>query len=403
MAGTSESPSQKSSRHIGIVMPPLAGHIIPSLGLARKLNELGHRVTYVTHENFRGLCGIVSASLAPTSVLYEGLSSGHKVDAVLGPITSVVEAGNREISMDLDRITQWFREDPIDVLCVGYASQIGYPLADRLGVPRVTVYSTYAWNKEIEKETYGSLAPTGALGRAIHERMQLARSLRFSPEHPTPFGPPSCLNVVSLPRFFQFYPENFDDSYIFMGPDIKSHPGRAEWSPRSGQNPLLYISLGTTYNDNIGFFRSCIEAFGGSTFEVAMSVGNHISMDELGNLPQNFEVRRSFPQISVLQHAHAFLTHAGMGSTMEALSLSVPIIAVPQQGDQYLNARKIRELGIGSSCSLVAPNPVELLAYTVNRIAHDPETRSRIERLAIKIELADGLSKGADAIVSLCG
>lgn len=43
----------------------------------------------------------------------------------------------------------------------------------------------------------------------------------------------------------------------------------------------------------------------------------------------------------------AFLSHAGMGSTTEALYFGVPIVAMPVSGDQPSNAAAIEESGIG--------------------------------------------------------
>lgn len=43
----------------------------------------------------------------------------------------------------------------------------------------------------------------------------------------------------------------------------------------------------------------------------------------------------------------AFLSHAGMGSTTEALYFGVPIVAMPVVGDQPSNAAAIEESGVG--------------------------------------------------------
>lgn len=388
--------------HVAIVVPPLVGHLIPSLGFASQMVLSGHRVTYVTHEKHRDLVESVSATLAPTTVPYDGLSSGFVEHPIFGPIVNVIRAGTLEIEADLDNLVARFQADPVDVVCVGYASQIGFPLADRLSVPRVTLYSTYAWNRRIEEETYGTLVHEGALRSAVNERRELADKIGFSPNHTIPFGPPSRINLVPLPRFFQYYSESFDSSYVFMGPSIEAHPGDGYWEPRSVERPLLYISLGTTYNDNIAFFRSCIEQFGEGQFEVAMSVGERIRIEDLGAVPENIEVRRSFPQISVLKHAAVFLSHAGMGSTMEALLLGVPIVAVPQQGDQVLNARKIQELGIGEYCPPAVGLGLDSMADAVRRVAGDREIRDRLTRLRTEIDDDSGIAAGVRAVASLC-
>ncbi|CAI0459492.1 unnamed protein product [Linum tenue] len=54
----------------------------------------------------------------------------------------------------------------------------------------------------------------------------------------------------------------------------------------------------------------------------------------------------SCPQLEVLDH-HAvgcFVTHCGWNSTLEALSLGVPMVAMPQWTDQGTNAKYIEDV-----------------------------------------------------------
>ena len=56
------------------------------------------------------------------------------------------------------------------------------------------------------------------------------------------------------------------------------------------------------------------------------------------------------PQLEVLAHKSlgCFLTHCGFNSTLEALSLGVPLVAMPQWTDQTTNAKYIEDVwGVG--------------------------------------------------------
>jgi pathogen-inducible salicylic acid glucosyltransferase len=79
-----------------------------------------------------------------------------------------------------------------------------------------------------------------------------------------------------------------------------------------------------------------------------------VRASEEAKLPKNFVeetcekglVVRWCPQLEVLAHeaVGCFVTHCGWNSTLEALSLSVPMVAIPQYSDQSTNAKYIMDV-----------------------------------------------------------
>ena len=75
---------------------------------------------------------------------------------------------------------------------------------------------------------------------------------------------------------------------------------------------------------------------------------------ESGKLPSNFSDETSekglvvswSPQLEVLAHKSVgcFMTHCGWNSTLEALSLGVPMVAMPQWLDQTTNAKFVADV-----------------------------------------------------------
>lgn len=43
----------------------------------------------------------------------------------------------------------------------------------------------------------------------------------------------------------------------------------------------------------------------------------------------------------------AFVTHGGLLSTTEAMSLGVPVVGIPLMGDQHINMKQVEEAGWG--------------------------------------------------------
>ena len=55
------------------------------------------------------------------------------------------------------------------------------------------------------------------------------------------------------------------------------------------------------------------------------------------------------PQARILVHSSigGFVSHCGRGSVTEAIAYGIPIIALPLQLDQPLNARVVQQAGVG--------------------------------------------------------
>lgn len=124
----------------------------------------------------------------------------------------------------------------------------------------------------------------------------------------------------------------------------------------------------------------CAQAFAGTEWHVVMSLGR-TDPALLGELPPNVEALPSVPQQAVLGHATVFVSHAGMNSIMEAVSRDVPLVTLPQVPEQALNARRVRELGLGEVLDSEALTP-ELVRETVLRVARDPVVHDRPAWLA---------------------
>ena len=70
-----------------------------------------------------------------------------------------------------------------------------------------------------------------------------------------------------------------------------------------------------------------------------------LSISELGDIPYNFKVYNYVPQFEVLKQSDLLITHGSMNSSNEALYNDIPLLIIPQLGDQTLIAKRIEELG----------------------------------------------------------
>jgi MGT family glycosyltransferase len=122
-----------------------------------------------------------------------------------------------------------------------------------------------------------------------------------------------------------------------------------------------------------------------------------VRLDELGPVPHNIDVRPWFPQPAVLRHARAFVSHAGMGSTMEALYYGVPLVCVPQMIEQEVNAGRVVELGLGVRLDPDGLTAADL-SSAVDTVTADGGVRSALDGMRAAIARTGGAGAAADAI-----
>ena len=149
-----------------------------------------------------------------------------------------------------------------------------------------------------------------------------------------------------------FHPQSevIDDSFYFIGPSIEERPIDNNFNFKKDENKkLVYISLGTIFNDNFEIFKQFVEAFRNwKDFQVVISIGKHFDVKDLGDLPENILAFNFVPQLQILKIADIFIIHGGINSINEAILLNnLPVIVIPQEIDQFDNAKQIEKLEAG--------------------------------------------------------
>jgi MGT family glycosyltransferase len=217
-------------------------------------------------------------------------------------------------------------------------------------------------------------------------------------------GPPDR-SVVLIPEAMQPSLDRVDRSrYRFVGPVIgdRSHQGSFADLGTTSDRPLLLVSLGSAYSDRPAFWRDCISAMYGTGWTTVLAVGPYVDLSELGDIPDDVIVREWVPQLAVLAHASAFVTHAGMGGCWEGLWHGVPMVAVPQAADQFVNGPRLAELGVGEHLPAEEVTP-ERLRAAVLRVASSRDVAERCAEQKKIARAAGGASAAADVIESLIG
>lgn len=339
---------------------PFSGHTNPTLPLATKLVEFGHKVTYVNAPEFREKIEHTGATFVPYKNYPENASEKYKKKH------SFVAAYDTAVSL----------KEKFDILIYEMFFYPGIDLAKQLGIPSVRQFSQPAWNETtwIEAPTVFRISaklidmqvlPKKVASNKGFSNMSLKDGITKSKPN---------LNVVYIPKQFQNKSEEFDDSYLYVIPKPEVISGNVVIPYEKMKSPIVYISLGSILSDK-SFYKKCIKAFGGKEVSVILNTGN-VSPDILGKIPENIYAYSFVPQIEVLSHTDVFLTHCGMNSINEALCFGVPMVAMPFINDQVTNANQLVNLGIAKRIHSFVQNTNEIYE-TVMEVAASSEMKEK--------------------------
>ncbi|CAJ1975442.1 unnamed protein product [Sphenostylis stenocarpa] len=375
--------------HCLVLAYPHQGHINPMLQFSKRLQHDGVRVTLVTSHFY---CKTLPK--LPGSITLEGISDGfddggfaeaESIKAYLdrfwkfGPQTlselleRLISCGNSIDCVVYDSFLPWtldiakkhgltcavFLTQPLFVNCVYHHVQKGnlkLPLANHnvISLPGLPLlqpfdlpsfiydYGTYPASfdlvvgnqfSNIEKADWILCNTFYELEKEVTDWL-----MKLWPKLKT-IGP-------TIPSMFLDKRAKDDDEYGFS---LFKSEECVEWMDKKPKGSVVYVSVGS-------FSILSEEQMEELAFGLQES-GCHflwvVRATEQGKIPEGFRrnsekglVVTWCSQLKVLEHeaVGCFVTHCGWNSTLEALSLGVPMIAMPQWTDQTTNAKLIEDI-----------------------------------------------------------
>lgn len=327
------------------------GHINPTLGVVQELIRRGEEVVYFVAEQYRD-------RVEPTGAKVVTFDANKFVEAFLaGGRNPWGRVGGllRTADIVMPSLLEQIEGERFDYLLHDSMFGCGRLLAQILDVPAINSCTSFAMQQSDFDNMQNHLTrqvPADENDRAHQEFLELVSSVEAKYKVQVGsayevFCNPAPLTLIYTSKRFQPGGENFDESYKFVGPSITPREQASFDFAHVDTDHLIYISLGTVFNQAMDFYKLCLAAFAETRYTVILSVGSQTQIADFGDIPANFIVRNYVPQLDVLQHAKLFITHGGMNSASEGLYYGVPLIVLPQSADQPLIARRVAELGAG--------------------------------------------------------
>jgi MGT family glycosyltransferase len=205
--------------------------------------------------------------------------------------------------------------------------------------------------------------------------------------------------LTQTPKEFDFPSDHWPDYLHHVGPLHDSHsraPVTFPWE-RLSHEPLIYASMGTLQNGAEDVFRTIVAGAQAPGRQIVLSVGSHLSPDQIGTVAANTVVVNRAPQIELLKRSALCITHAGLNTALESLAQGVPMVAIPVANDQPGVAARIAHTKTGIVIPLKELN-AERVRDAVEEVMTNPSYRENARHLQASIQKTNGLDVAADLI-----
>lgn len=385
---------------------PAYGHINPTLPLVAELVQRGEEVIYYASEVFRPAIEQAGATFRGIDAFFTEHTAGD--ENLVRFAYTLIRATQEILPTILSEVTA----DKPDYILYDSLCPWGKCVAQIVRVPAIASVTTLARpHSLLHRELLGTLlqAMPTTLQQAFAGRKELAHFQAISKQLQRTYHIPRLqfgdvynnladLNLVYTTRQLQVWPNAFDERFKFVGPFLtRSEEASAFPFDELGDQPVIYISLGTVFNDKPAFYRLCLDAFAGRPYCVVLSMGTKTDPLRLGTIPSNFIVKPFVPQLRLLQCAALFITHGGMNSVNEGLSAGVPLLMLPQAADQLFIAQHIQRLGAGK---LLRPRRLtaQRLRSAAEEMLAQPAFQQRSAAIGASLRQAGGPKGAVDEI-----
>jgi MGT family glycosyltransferase len=383
------------------VVPPLSGHVNPTLSVGRELASRGHDVAW------SGLPDAVDPLLPPDAPFLPA-GSPHAVgyvdelrdrskglraaaafkflwEHVLLPLGYAMVDG-------VDRVVERWQPD---VLIADQQTLAGGAVACRRGLRWATSATTSAELVDVlaalprAEQWVDDQLSTFQEAIGMPPGLASNHDLRFS-EH---------LVLVFSTRHLVGAELDFPDTYAFVGPSISDRPEPDDfpWGWLDPALPHVLVSLGTV-NTQAGerFFRVAAEALAGEPLQAVF-----VAPPDLVPAAPNFLVRPRVPQLALLPHLDAVVSHGGHNTVCEALAHGLPLVVAPIRDDQPVVADQVVQAGAGVRVKFGRVMPADLRS-AVRAVLGEPGYRKAAGDVRQSFEAAGGAPAAATRLESLC-
>ncbi|WP_436860770.1 macrolide family glycosyltransferase [Staphylococcus caeli] len=363
------------------------GHINPTIAVCRELVARGEEVVYYASDYYQDKLedtGVEVRTLPAEEIVarFTAYGSGNLYHVINGLLNTV--------DIILPKILSEIANEHYDYLIYDSMFSCGALIAQKLNIPTISSITTFAHTKssfeavlnyQAQKLTTAELDEANQTFHHLQQQIKSRYDIDVDSRYETMTNP-GDFNVSYVMKSFQINPSKFDsERYCFAGPSVVTPKPSNFMDEMDQTRPIIYISLGTVFNQNIDFFNKCFAALSDIDASIVVSIGDVNDPSDFNTIPSNVLLKPYVPQTELLQYTSLFLTHAGMNSTNEAMLMNVPMLAFPQSADQPIVAQQIEKLKIGQQVDADTITPNALKAKVIEMLQQSEDYQANIEKV----------------------
>ncbi|PRY37436.1 KR domain-containing protein [Umezawaea tangerina] len=369
------------------VVPPMTGHVNPTIGVAAKLVEQGHQVAWA------GYAPLLRPILGPDAVVYDCAvppaaarwsERGPEVrsmrsikvmwEELLEPLAHAMVPGVRKAVSDFTP----------DVVVADQQALAGALVAGAAGLRWATSATTPAELIDMEAGLPKVMDWLAGLFEGLRKEYGgPSTDLRYSPDLVLAYTTEDMVGPVPRP-----------EPIAYVGPSIHPRPAEVDfpWDRLDPHRSLVLVSLGTiSVGAGTRFLAEAVAAVRERSARLQAVVvdptGTTAGDDDVIVLP-------AVPQLELLGSADVVVCHAGHNTVCEALDHGLPLVVAPIRDDQPIVAAQVEAVGAGIQLRFGLAG-ARHIGRALDALLDDPSYRREAARIRAAFHAAGGADTAA--------
>lgn len=378
------------------IVPPLTGHVNPTLSIGTTLLERGHQVAWISlDQNLKNKLpeGGELLLIQYDQTNEEKRESENYLDIISKKVVYGIDSIKflyEDVLIPLNRhcyngIIPLLKEYQPDLVIGDHQLFAASIAAKKLGLPYATTVTAPAAIKimsELPK---------------VHEweeKQIIALQQELGIEENRALDCSDLLTLVLTSQYF-FGEMDLESNFQFTGPVLTERRVSSEfdWEQfNSHSRKKILVSIGTTFDHDHkkAFFQKVVDAFKDEDLTVILVSDPHL----FEQWPENFMVYQQIPQLELLPHLDGVVCHGGHNTVSEAISNGLPLVVIPIAYDQSHVAGRVVRTGAGERLNFNRFK-AHHLNDAVHHILTNPEYKKAAETIRESFIKAGGSSTAA--------